>query len=133
VIGIDTNVLVRFFVEDDARQTRQAADCLERECSEAEPGLVNLVVLCEFVWVLARNYRMNRAAIADTVERILRTVELAVERADVAAEALRRYRAGGADFADCVIAGVNRRTGCASTRTFDRTAAALPEFRTIGA
>ena len=134
MIGIDTNVLVRFFMEDDAAQTRAATACLTRECSEAAPGFINLVVLCEFVWVMTRNYRLGRADIADMVERILRTVELAVERADVAAEALESYRAGAADFADCVIAGMNGRAGCTLTRTFDRAAAAsLPQFRMVGA
>ncbi len=134
MIGIDTNVLVRFFVVDDAAQTRAAADCLTRECSEAAPGFINLVVLCEFVWVMTRNYRLGRADIADMVERMLRTVELAIEHADIVAQALERYRDGAADFADCVVAGVNGRTGCALTRTFDKTAvASLPQFRMVGA
>jgi predicted nucleic-acid-binding protein len=132
VIGIDTNVLVRHFVEDSA-QTAAAAHCLTRECSEAAPGYVNLVVLCEFTWVMDRNYRQGRAKIAEMVARMLSTAELAVERPDVAAEALGLFRAGAADFADCVIAATNARAGCAYTRSFDKTAAvALPQFRLVG-
>jgi predicted nucleic-acid-binding protein len=133
VIGIDTNVLVRAFRADEPEQADAAEECLTRECSEAVPGFVNLVVLCEFVWVMTRTYKVSRAEMVETVARMLSTAELAVERPEVAAEALGLFRAGAADFADCVIAATNARAGCAYTRSFDKTAAvALPQFRLVG-
>lgn len=54
--GLDTNVLVRYIVQDDPKQSKLATECIEQRCTSESPGFVNLVVLCELTWVLARGY-----------------------------------------------------------------------------
>jgi predicted nucleic-acid-binding protein len=128
--GIDSNVLLRLIVRDDAAQLRRAERFLLRHCSPVSRGFVNRAALCESVWVLDRSYGYARAEIAMAVERILLTSELEVEDADAAAEALLRFKEGH-DFADVYIAASNRLRGCDATATFDRRASRLPLFQLI--
>lgn len=129
--GLDTNVLVRFLVKDDAPQARRAAAYIRAECHPDRPCLVNRIVLCELDWVLASAYGYPRAEIAGVVEKLLRADALLVEDSETAWQALRAYRTGAADLADCLMGAVNRRLGCDSTATFDRAAARLAEFELL--
>lgn len=132
MIGIDTNVLVRFFVKDDVVQLEAARPCLQSECTVQSPGFVNRVVLCEFVWVLSRVYRIERDQVAGVLDNILHADSLTVEDEDLAEIALERYRNSDADFADCMIALTNERRGCDLTRTFDHKAvSALAQFALV--
>jgi predicted nucleic-acid-binding protein len=131
VIGIDTNVLVRYLTDDEPEMVDRAERLLERECSPDEPGFVNVVVLCEVVWVLRRRYRIARDQIAAAVEALLRAPLIAVEHGELAELALEDYRAGRADFTDALIGLINRRAGCEATATFDRKAAQLDSFRLL--
>jgi predicted nucleic-acid-binding protein len=121
VKGIDTNVLARYLVQDDLEQAMKATRFIARECTVDEPGVVNKVVLCELVWVLESAYRDPRAKVALVLASILRTTQLRVEDPQEAHGALEQYRAG-TDFADALIAIVNRRLGVEQTVTFDREA-----------
>jgi len=131
VIGLDTNVLVRYLVQDDARQASAAAKLIVRHCSKEQPGRVSLVVLCELVWVLSRAYRYAPQEIAGVIEKLLQTAELDIEDADIAWAALRLYRSEGAGFADAVIGLCNQQAGCRFTATFDAAAAQLASFRDV--
>jgi predicted nucleic-acid-binding protein len=122
VIGLDTNVLVRYIMQDDPRQSPQATRLIE-SCSAAEPGLVPLVAVVEFVWVMSSSYELDRAQVAEALEGLLRTKELLVERAEIVWKALRVFQRAGADFADCLIERSAAAAGCAATLTFDRGAA----------
>ena len=128
MIGLDTNVLVRYLVEDDAAQASKAAQLIETRCTEDTPGFVNRVVLCELVWVLESAYDYPRATVAATLESLLRAAELEVDAADAAWPALAAYRGGGVDFSDAFIGRLNRNTGCDGTATFDKGAARLDDF-----
>ncbi len=128
MIGLDTNVLLRYLVEDDPDQTPWAVRLLEERCTEDQPGFINHVVLCELVWVLESSYRFPRRVVADTLDRLLRVPELRVEHIDGAWMALDAYLTTRADFADAMIGWLNRSHGCIGTATFDRAAAALDEF-----
>lgn len=119
--GIDTNVLVRYLVQDEPLQGRKAAAFITKECSADSPGLINRVVLCELVWVLETAYRYPRSQVAQALDRILRTSQFEIEDHQEAWSGLREYQAGG-DFADALIAVVNRRLGCEYRVTFDRRA-----------
>ncbi len=130
MIGLDTNVLVRYLVEDDLEQAAKAADLIEQQCSEDEPGFVNRVVLCELVWVLESAYGYARATIAATIESLLRTAELEIDAVEAAWPALTAYRAGSADFSDALVGRTNRSAGCSGTATFDKGAASLEDFFT---
>ncbi|MDK8873393.1 MULTISPECIES: PIN domain-containing protein [Paracoccus] len=128
MIGIDTNVLVRYLAQDDAAQAAIATEIVEGFTPE-EPGFVSQVVLVETVWVLTRAYRMTREAIADAVEVLLRSRELIVEHTEAGYLALATYRATKADFADALIAHGGRLAGCSETVTFDRGAASHAGMR----
>ena len=127
MIGIDTNVLVRYLVRDDPVQTPRAERLLNA-CTPADPAFVNRVVLCEVAWVLRDVYRYPRALIADAMERVLMIGGFVVEDARLAWSALHEFRNSRADFADCLLGLVNREVGCRTTYTFDGAAANLTMF-----
>jgi predicted nucleic-acid-binding protein len=122
VIGLDTNVLVRYVMQDDPRQSPRATRLTDSLNPEA-PGFVPLVVLVELVWVLKGNYGLDRSQVASVLETLLRSKELVIDRADVVTQALQRYANGGADFADALIERTATAAGCATTMTFDQGAA----------
>lgn len=132
MIGLDTNVLVRFLVQDDAEQARAAQDLIAT-FSEAEPGFVCREVQVELVWVLERAYNLPREEIARTLDGLLEARELVIETADRVAIAADRYRKGGPGFADQMIALAGQGAGCRMTATFDCKATALPGMQLLGA
>jgi predicted nucleic-acid-binding protein len=131
VIGIDTNVLVRYLTDDEPEMAGRAERFLEQECAPDRPGFINLVVLCEVVWVLKAHYRLAREQIAAAIDALLRAPQVAVERGDLVERALMDYRRGKVGFADVLIGLINQRSGCEATATFDREAAALDSFRLL--
>jgi predicted nucleic-acid-binding protein len=131
VIGLDTNVLVRHLVQDEKRQARLASDCIRSRCTGESPCFLSHIVLCELVWVLERAYGYGRPLIADALERILRTGQFRVEKADLAWKALRAYRTTGVDYSDCLVATTNAAAGCTETVTLDRKAARLDGLRLL--
>ena len=122
MIGLDTNVLVRYIAQDDARQSPKASRLIDALTADA-PAFVPLVTVVELVWVLSGAYEFERESIAGVLERLLRSRELIVDRADLVLQAQRRYRAGSADFADCLIERIAHDAGCRATMTFDAKAA----------
>jgi predicted nucleic-acid-binding protein len=131
VIGLDTNVLVRYLTQDDRAQARKAEAVIDGAVARRERCIVGPVVLCELVWVLRDAYDTPKAQIVDVLDRILATQQFEiVERARVR-EALEEYRAGGGDFADYVIGAANRDAGCDETVTFDRGLRGATGFRVL--
>ncbi len=123
MIGIDTNVLVRFLAQDDDTQSPVATRFMARLTRE-RPGFVSAVVLAEITWVLSRAYKTPRANIAEAIEGLLRSAELVVENADAAYRALGIYQTSkSAEFADALIAQTAILAGAAETVTFDQDAA----------
>lgn len=119
MIGLDTNVMLRVFERGDPGQTRSAEEAIK---SQSEGCLINPIVLSEFVWTLDRTYEVDRAIIADHLERILHAPEFIVAFHAEATAAVGRYRKGPADFADYYLSEINRSLGCTTTATFDRDA-----------
>lgn len=128
MIGVDTNLLVRYIVRDDAAQARVATRVLEGKCTTQDPGFVSIIVLVELAWVLGRGYGYDKPVIANVLSKLLTTAELKVEDAALVANALRVFQSSNADFADCLIAERNLNHGCDATLTFDRKAAQVPGF-----
>lgn len=122
MIGVDTNVLVRYVAQDDASQSLKATQLIESFTSES-PGYVGLVTVIELVWVLTGCYSCSRGNIVEVVELLLRTKELLATDAETLWSALRIFKASKADFADCVIERLAHSAGCEYTATFDRGAA----------
>jgi predicted nucleic-acid-binding protein len=127
VIGLDTNVLLRYLLRDDPVQATRAARELERD----EKFLIDGIVLCEAVWVLDAGYGFSRAAIAAALERIVATAQFEIDDHDVVLAALEDFRRSAADFSDCLIGRRNRRAGASETVTFDRTLKSLSGFRLL--
>jgi predicted nucleic-acid-binding protein len=130
MIGLDTNVLVRFLVQDDPDQAAAATQIMNG-LTIAEPGFVCREAMVELVWVLERAYGLPRTAIALALDGLLEARELVIEAADSVAIATERYRKGGPGFADQMIALAGQGAGCAVTVTFDRKAAGLPGMRPL--
>src|SRR5271169_2669754 len=120
MIGLDTNVLVRYLAQDDRRQAAQAAYVIEEECSEARPGFVTAIVLAELVWVLESCYGTAKGEIIALLQRILRTKQFVVQDAETIWKAVRLFEASKADFADCLIERIGAAHECEYTTTFDK-------------
>ncbi len=130
MIGLDTNVLVRYLTHDDPPQAA-AATRMMSSLSFDSPGFLSLIVIAELVWVLAISYRYQKKEIEQVLESLLRTKELVIERADLVSQALRTFRGGRADFADCLIERCCRAAGCKHTLTFDWKAVAGAGMRPL--
>jgi len=130
MIGLDTNVLVRYIAQDDPIQSKKATALIESLTADS-PGYVTLVALVEVVWVLGRAYGADRSEIALVVETLLRTKELVVEAADTVWKALRLYAGSSADFADCLIERACHEAQCEYTATFDTKAAKIAGMRLV--
>ena len=128
MIGIDTNVLLRHTLQDDALQSSRATDFLLDAARTGEPALVNPVVLVEFVWTLMRRERFGKPDIVALLDVLAAASHIAfTDRAAVEA-AIADWRTGHADFPDYLIGHLNRAAGAVTTLTFDADAAASPAF-----
>ncbi|MHC4873899.1 MAG: PIN domain-containing protein [Planctomycetota bacterium] len=121
MVGIDTNVLVRYITQDGNEV--KAANRFFKKCTAEEQGFISLIVLCEMVWVLSRAYKYSRNDICSIIEKVLTSQELAIENSVVAWHALRSYSQQKADFSDFVIGDIHKENGAEKTVTFDRKAA----------
>ena len=130
MIGIDTNVLVRYIVQDDASQARSATHFVERTLSVAAPGFVNNIALCELVWVLEAGYGYAREQIAETLQRLFEIDRLRLESPELNWRVLDAYRTG-IDFSAALIALINAASGCDHTISFDRRAARFEKIRLL--
>ena len=122
MIGLDTNVLVRYIAQDDPKQSPKAIRLIESLTTEA-PGYVGIVSVVELVWVLAGCYASTKAELCEVLETLLRAKGILVAHADTVWKALRLFREGKADFADCLIERFANEAGCSHAVTFDRDAA----------
>jgi len=128
MIGLDTNILVRYVTQDDPIQSTKAREIVERRLTEEKPGFVSIVAMVETVWVLERAYELTPVEIVRAVERILQTDVLVVEDEQEVFTAMIALKNGQGSFADAVIAALGAKRGCSRTLTFDRKAPRLPGF-----
>ena len=126
MLGIDTNVVMRLLVSDDAEQTRRARKLIEQSLGREEPVLVSLLVLIESEWVLRSSYGFKRDAVLSMFRALLEARELSFEDEPAVEEALFHWKDSACGFADCLITAHNRQLGCRATATFDPKAARLP-------
>jgi predicted nucleic-acid-binding protein len=118
MIGLDTNVLVRYIMQDDAKQSPQATKLMESLDTD-HPGFISLVSVVELYWVLTTCYDLSGQQVKQALESLLRTKQIIVDRADQVLRALRVFDEGKADFADCLIERTASSAGCTETLTFD--------------
>lgn len=131
MIGLDTNILVRYLTQDDPDQSRKAGDEIERGLSEGNVFFVADIVLCELVWVLEAAYGYDRPEIVPVLESILRIRQFQFENKDLLWKSLANYRTKKGDFADHLIGQAGRKVGCRETLTFDTGLKNSPLFRVL--
>jgi predicted nucleic-acid-binding protein len=128
MIGLDTNVLVRFLVRDDEEQFNRARKLIRREAQTGEPVHISLLVLLETEWVLRSRYKLSKSEILDAFSELLSAVDMSFEDEPSIEEALFVWKDSSAQFADCLIGARYRALGCSATATFDNGAVKLPGF-----
>jgi len=128
MIGLDTNVLVRFLLRDDETQFQKANKLIQREVTDGEGVLVSQLVLLETEWVLRSRYSFSKIQMLEVIASLLDTRDMKIEDEQSVEEAIYQWKDSNADFADCLIAARYRRLGCSATATFDASAVKLAGF-----
>ena len=128
MIGLDTNILVRYLAQDDPIQSPLATDIIEFRLTKGNPGLISIVAMVETVWVLDRAYGLADDEIVAALERMLQANTLVVENEQEVFTAMIALKEGSGSFADALIGALGARAGCSRTLTFDKTALRLPGF-----
>jgi predicted nucleic-acid-binding protein len=131
MIGLDTNVLIRYLTQDDPVQSAKATEILERRLTQKNPGFVSLVAMVETVWVLDRAYGLTARELATAVERLLQVEVLTIENEQEVFTAMVAIKQGRGSFADALIAELGARAGCTRTLTFDQKALRLASFELV--
>jgi predicted nucleic-acid-binding protein len=131
MIGLDTNILIRYIAQDDAVQSPIAAQMIEDRLTEEHPGYISIVTMVETVWVLDRRYGLSAAEIVAAVERILQTNVLLVQNEQEVFTAMTALKTGAGSFSDALIGALGTRAGCVATLTFDKKALRLKEFQLL--
>jgi predicted nucleic-acid-binding protein len=129
--GIDTNVLVRYILQDDAKQSHQATSFIEKECSVETPGFITGIILCELVWVLEKAYGYEAKNIALVLKYILETRQFHIHQSDIIWQAFQASVDENVSFADAYITKLNAHYACEYTITFDKKASRLKEFKLL--
>ena len=131
MIGLDTNILARFFTQDDAAQSAQANRVIEL-CSGDHPGYISIIVLAELFWLFEKTYKYSRGQQVALLGNMLEVEDLKIESSDevrLAAKALSSHKS--VQLADCLIGIRNAKSGCTTTKTFDKGAGKLAEFELV--
>ena len=128
MLGIDTNVLVRFLLRDDEAQFQKANKLIQWEVTAGRGVLVSQLVLLETEWVLRSRYGFSKIQLLEVIASLLDTRDIQLEGEQSVEEAIYQWKEANADFADCLIAARHRRLGCSATATFDARAVKLPGF-----
>jgi predicted nucleic-acid-binding protein len=131
MIGLDTNILIRYLTQDDRAQSAKATEILEHRLTRNNPGFVSVVVMVETAWVLDRAYGLTAQEVATAIERLLQVEVLAIENEQEVFTAMVALKQGRGSFADALIAGLGARAGCTRTLTFDQKANRLPGFELV--
>ena len=129
MVGLDTNIIVRYLAQDDPVQSPKAVQIVERRLTEDSPGFVSLVTMVETVWVLDRLYGLSGQEIAAAIQRMLQSDSLSIQNEQEVFTAMMALRAGQASFADALVGALGVWTGCSVTLTFDKKAARLKGFQ----
>lgn len=131
MIGLDTNILVRYLTQDDPVQAKKAADEIEKGIAAGDTFFIADIVMCELVWVLETAYDYARKEIARVLDHILRTRQFRFENKDLLWQSLADYRSSIGDFADYLLGRAGHKAGCRETLTLDAGLQRSPLFRVI--
>jgi predicted nucleic-acid-binding protein len=125
MIGLDTNVIVRYIMQDDLVQSRKATRLVEENLSSETPGYITLVTLAEVIWVLKSVYEIASKDLINLVGMLLATKQIRTERASTVYRAVKVFDSGRADFSDALIVVVGMEDGCTEVVSFDKKAASI--------
>ena len=128
MIGIDTNILVRYLTQDDEKQAQAVNKTLEQYANQPDSILINNIVFCELIWVLEKGYKYTKTQIVEAIKYILATKEFAFEEPELLRFALNDYQQLSLDFADSLIGHINKAKKCQYTVTLDKAAAQHENF-----
>lgn len=131
MIGLDTNIILRYLLQDDPKQTKQANHIIERQLSEENPGFISVATVLEIVWVLRSLLKRSPIEISSHLEQLLAADTLEVQNEQQVFEAAFALKRGLGEFEDALIGALNAWAGCSRTLTFDRGASRLPHFQVI--
>jgi predicted nucleic-acid-binding protein len=131
VIGLDTNILVRYLAQDDPVRSAKATELIERQMTEENPGFLSVVAMVETAWVLDRAYELAADQIAAAIERTLQADVLVVENEQEVFTSMIALKEGHDSFADALIGMLGTRAGCTRTLTFDEKASRLAGFELV--
>lgn len=124
MIGLDTNVVIRYLVQDEPIQSNKANHIIEKVVADGEILFISQITLCEIVWVLERCYSISKKERIDVINQLLQTPNIRIESDAVARQALQDFEyCDGVDFSDCIIGRQNSSNNCTFTYTFDKKAA----------
>lgn len=129
MIGIDTNILVRYLTEDDPIQSVKATELIKKYFGQENSIFINNIVICELIWVLEKGYKYSKEQIIMVLKEILSTVEFSFENQQILWLSILDYETHKADFSDILIGKLNIFSGCNYTITFDKAASQLTMFR----
>lgn len=129
--GLDTNVLVRYIVQDDKAQFAAAVRAIEHAALTEQRLIIAPIVMCELVWVLESAYNCTRMEVQDILEKILRTAQFEILEKDLVWKAWDDYKSGKGDFADYYLGRRHQHAGAKTTLTFDKALAHSPIFEVI--
>jgi predicted nucleic-acid-binding protein len=131
MIGLDTNVVVRYLAQDDPIQSAKATQIFERRLTEQVPGFISLVTMVETVWVLDTVYGLAAREIAQAVERMLQADTLVIQNEQEVFTAMVALKSGRGSFADALVGALGAWAGCGSTLTLDRKAGRVEGFEVL--
>lgn len=121
MMGVDTNILVRLFIEENPQQTALAVRFFDARSVDS-PAHISLIVIAEFAWVLGKTYKFGHDRIGAAIGQLLESSDVIIERADIVKGAVEKFDHAKIDLADLLIAEINRQAECQTTVTFDRNA-----------
>jgi predicted nucleic-acid-binding protein len=131
MVGLDTNVILRYLLQDDPKQTPLANHIVDQVLSQENPGFITLVTVLEIVWVLRSLLKQTRTEIATHLENLLAADTIEVQNEQQVFEAVFALRRGTGEFEDALIGALNAWAGCPHTLTFDKRALRMPYFQLI--
>lgn len=132
MIGLDTNVLIRYLLQDDEKQSYLAVKTIEAAIHRGDCLYVCLIVLCEVVWVLDYHYELKKEDIVRFLDMLLHSGSIEIENREEVLGAFQEYQKASANFADCLIGKTHQSRGCTTTYSFDKKALKLTTFTQLG-
>jgi len=128
MIGLDTNIVIRYLLKDDIKQYNRAEKLISTAIKNRSMLHISLIVLCEIVWVLHYTYELERKEIVHFLATLLHAEQVEIENRQLALNTFEEFQNSQADFADCLIGLTNHSLGCTTTYTFDKKAGKLSLF-----